>query len=138
MAQHATTPPQTGGAVPAREGSGWLVFAAVMFFLAAAGSSLWGITALVNDDYFAIDELLFGDLSAWGWVYLALAATQVLTAFLILSGKWLGAAFGIGLASVHAIILLASIGAYPLWSSILLVVDGLIIYGLAVYGFDAD
>lgn len=138
MAQHATTPSHVGGTGSTREGSGWLTFAAVMFFLAAAGSSLWGITALVNDDYFAIDELLFGDLSAWGWVYLALAATQLLTAFLILSRKWLGAAFGIGLAVVHAIVVLASIGAYPLWSSILLVVDGLIIYGLAVYGFDAD
>lgn len=138
MAQHATTPVQTGASVSTHEGSGWLTFAAVMFFLAAAGSSLWGITALVNDDYFAVDELLFGDLSAWGWVYLALAVTQLGTALLILSRKWLGAAFGIALASIHAIVVLASIGAYPLWSSILLVVDGLIIYGLAVYGFDAD
>ena len=28
-----------------------------------------GIAALANDDYFAADELLFGDLSMWGTVY---------------------------------------------------------------------
>jgi len=37
---------------------------------------------------------------------------------------------------IHATIALLSIAAYPLWTVIVLVVDGLIIYGLTVHGFE--
>jgi hypothetical protein len=36
---------------------------------------------------------------------------------------------------LSATLALVSIGAYPLWSIIIMFVDGLIIYGLTVYGF---
>lgn len=119
-----------------REGHGWLVFAAVMFFAAAAANALWGIAALVNDSYFRVDELLFGDLSMWGVIYLVFAAVQALTAFLILRRSTLGVVLGIGIALLNAVLVLLSIGGYPLWSVIILVIDGLIIYGLSVYGFE--
>ena len=45
-----------------------------MFMVAGVANALWGISALVNDDYFTADELLFGDLSMWGVFYLLLAA----------------------------------------------------------------
>jgi hypothetical protein len=122
----------------AREGSGWLTFAVVLFFVAAAFNGVYGIAALANDDYFAVDELLFGDLSMWGTIYLVLGAVQVLTAFLIINRSSAGAVLGIGLAVVHGTLVLMSIGAYPVWSVILLVIDGMIIYGLSVYGFAED
>jgi hypothetical protein len=117
------------------EGGGWLTFAAVIFLISAAFNTVYGIAAFANDDYFAADELLFGDLSLWGAIYLIFAAAEVATAMLILSRNSAGAVLGIGLASLHAIAVLMSIGAYPLWSVILLVIDGMIIYGLTVYGF---
>jgi hypothetical protein len=116
-------------------GGGWLGFAAVMFFAAGAADALWGIAALVNDDYFTADELLFGDLSMWGAIYLGFAALQIVTAWLIVKRSAIGAALGIGIALLHALAVLMSIGAYPLWSVILLAIDGLIIYGLTAYGF---
>jgi hypothetical protein len=129
MAQPASAPRR------AVEGGGWLTFAAVIFLIAAAFNTLYGLAALVNDDYFAVDELLFGDLSMWGVIYLIFAAAQLATALFIISRRSAGAVLGIGLASLHAIVVLMSIGAYPVWSVVLLVVDGMIIYGLTVYGF---
>jgi hypothetical protein len=125
-----------GASYGAAEGRGWLTFAAVMFFAAGALDALWGISALVNDDYFAADELLFGDLSMWGAIYIAFGALQIITGLLILSRSAVGAVLGIGLTLLHAIAVLMSIGAYPVWSIILLAIDGLIVYGLTVYGFD--
>jgi hypothetical protein len=119
-------------------GHGWLVFAGVMFLVAAAFNAVYGISALVNDDYFAADELLFGDLSMWGALYLAFAALQLITALLIFNRSSAGAVIGVGLALLHGIAVLMSIGAYPVWSIILLVIDGMIIYGLTVYGFDEE
>jgi hypothetical protein len=117
-------------------GRGFITLAGVMLFIAAAANALWGIAAFANDDYFTADELLFGDLSAWGGVYLAVAAVQLVTAVLIFNKSRVGAMLGILIASVNAIAQLMAIGAYPLWSVVVLVIDGLIIYGLCVYGLD--
>lgn len=128
--------PSGGTALEPRAGRGWVVFAAVLFIVAGVANALWGISALANDDYFAADELLFGDLSMWGAFYLVLAVVQLSTALLILRGSAAGAVIGIMLAIVHATVALMSIAAYPLWTVIVLALDGLIIYGLTVYGFD--
>jgi hypothetical protein len=117
-------------------GRGYITLAGVMLFIAAAANALWGIAAFANDDYFAADELLFGDLSTWGGVYLAIAAVQLVTAVAIFNKSHLGALVGIVIAGLNAIAQLMAIGAYPVWSVIVLVIDGLIIYGLCVYGFD--
>jgi hypothetical protein len=142
MAQETQTPagPSAGydpsyGARP-DEGRGWLTFAAVIFMVAGVANALWGISALVNDDYFTADELLFGDLSMWGVFYLLLAAAQLVTAWLILRRSAVGAILGIGLTLVHVLVAMMSIGAYPLWTVIVLAIDGLIIYGLTVHGFE--
>jgi hypothetical protein len=117
-------------------GRGWLTFAAVIFMVAGIANALWGIAALVNDNYFTADELLFGDLSMWGVFYLLLAAGQLLTAWLILRRSAVGAVLGIGLTLIHVLVAMMSIAAYPLWTVIVLAIDGLIIYGLTVHGFE--
>ncbi|HYH59110.1 MAG TPA: hypothetical protein VD790_07800 [Thermoleophilaceae bacterium] len=119
---------------PAPEGGGWLTFAAVLFIAAAAFNGIYGVAALANDDYFAADELLFGDLSMWGVMYLALAAAQVAAGLLILGRRGFGVYLGIMLAVLHATVALLSIAAYPVWTVVVLVIDGMIIYGLTVYG----
>jgi hypothetical protein len=119
-------------------GGGWITFAAVMFLIAATFNTVYGIAALANDDYFAVDELLFGDLSMWGALYLIVAASQVAAAVLVFARSPFGAGLGIVLAGINATLALISIGAYPIWSIAVMVVDGLIIYGLTVYGFGEE
>jgi hypothetical protein len=142
MAQEMQTPTRfdTAYASPPRadSGRGWSVFAGVMFLVAASANALYGIAALANDDYFAADELLFGDLAAWGVFALIFATLQLATGVMILRRQAFGAVTGIMLAVIHATVALISIGAYPLWTCVVLVVDGLIIYGLSVHGADWD
>ena len=115
-----------------------MVFVSMIFFAAAGLNVIYGVTALAKDDYFAVDEYVFGDLGTWGAIYLCLAAAAGLAGFLILFGKSFGSVVGIGLAMLHATLTLLSIGAYPLWSVVMLVLDGIIIFALCVYGFDYD
>src|SRR5690606_33868842 len=61
--------------VPPR-GSGWLSFAAVMIGLVGVFNIIWGLVALIQDDYFVADELLFADLSLWGVIYLIIGGIQ--------------------------------------------------------------
>jgi hypothetical protein len=125
-----------GGAVDTESGAGWLAFASVMFLVAGALNVLYGIVALVNDDHFAVDELLFGDLSMWGVLYLCFGGAQLLAGLLVLRRSMTGAVLGIGIVLLHAMLVLLSIGAYPVWSIIALTIDGLILYALTVHGFD--
>lgn len=119
----------------AKEGEGWLLFAGTMFLLVATFNVIWGIAALANDSHFAVDELFVFDLTAWGVIYLGVAAVQAITGLLILNRSGFGAVMGIVCASLGAIAALFAIGVYPLWSVTILVMYGLIIYGLTVYGF---
>ena len=120
------------------QGRGWLTFAGVMFLVAAVFNTVYGVAALANDDYFAVDELLFGDLSLWGALYLTAAAAQAITALLVFARSSIGSFLGILVAMLSATLALISIGAYPLWSITIMFVDGLIIYGLTVYGFGEE
>jgi len=115
-------------------GQNWAAFAAVLFLVLGAFNLIDGIVALANDDYFAADELLFGDLSMWGTLFLIVGAIQLLTAFLIFRGHVAGVLIGITLATLNAVLVLLSMGADPIWSIIILVLDGVVIYALTVYG----
>jgi len=116
------------------KGQGWAAFAATMVLVVGVFNVIYGLAAIIEDDYFVADELLFGSLSLWGWVHLIIGVLQVITATLIYAGNDFGAVLGIMFAGFNAIAALLAIGAYPLWSVIILVVDGVIIYALTVYG----
>jgi hypothetical protein len=123
-------------AYPSRDqhGENWAAFAGCLFVILGLFNVIDGIAALANDDYFRVDELLFGDLGMWGVIFLVVGALQLLTAFLVLRGSLAGALLGITLAGVNAMVALLSVGAYPIWSIIILVLDGVVIYALTVYG----
>ena len=116
------------------KGQGWAAFAATMVLVVGVFNMIYGLAAIIEDDYFVADELLFGNLSLWGWIHLIIGVLQVITATLIYAGNDFGAVLGIMFAGFNAIAALIAIGAYPVWSVIILVVDGLIIYALTVYG----
>jgi hypothetical protein len=123
------------GAYPSSEhGQNWAAFAGVVFFILGCFNILDGIAALASDDHFRADELLFGDLTLWGVIYLVVGALQLLTCYLIWRGSTAGALLGITLAGLNAVAAMLSIGAYPIWSVIILVLDGVVIYALTVHG----
>ena len=123
----ASASPQSAGR------GGWVTFAAVLFLLVGAFNVIDGIVALVNDDYFVADELLFGDLAAWGVWFLFVGVAQAVTGWLILARRFSGVMFGIAIAAVNALTQLMWIGAYPAWSIAAMVVDGVIIWALTTH-----
>ena len=63
-----------------------------------------------------------------------MGALQLCAAWLIHRGSEAGALLGMTLAACSAVVTLLSLGAYPIWSVIILGLDGLVIYVLTVYG----
>jgi hypothetical protein len=115
-------------------GQGWAAFAATMILIVGVLNVIYGLAAVIEEDYFGADELLFGNLSLWGWIHLVIGVLQAVTATLIYAGNDFGAVLGIMFAGFNAVAALLAIGAYPIWSVIILVIDGLVIYALTVYG----
>jgi hypothetical protein len=115
---------------PAAGRSGLVTFAGIMLLVSAAFNLLNGIVALVNDDYYAVDELLFGDLSLWGAWWLFIGTAMLFAGWGVLTRKAWAEFLGIGLAGINAFTQLMFIGVYPAWSIAAMAVDGLIIYAL--------
>ena len=114
-------------------GFGWVTFAAVMLGMVGVFNVIDGIVAVTKDDY-VLDDLLFGDLTAWGWFFIIWGAIQIAASLALFSGATWAAAVGIAAAFLNAIAQLGWLRHYPIWSVIIIAVDVLVIYGLAVYG----
>jgi hypothetical protein len=118
------------------EGLGWILFAGIMFVLAAGLNIIWGIAAVAESGFFVAgaDFILISTLATWGWIAIGFGALELLAAFSIWRGGAFGRWFGILVAGFAVMSALLSMPAYPLWSLALAAIAGLVIYGLAVHG----
>ena len=114
-------------------GGGWVAFAGTMLILVGFFNIIDGIAAIANSNYLA-NQLLFANMDAWGWFFLILGAIQICAGFAVLGGSTWGAIVGIGSAFFNAIAQLSWARTYPVWAVLAIVVDGLVIYALVVYG----
>jgi hypothetical protein len=116
-----------------RSAEGWAVFVAVYLLIAGVLNVIWGIAALENKSYFVSGGLLWSELNTWGWVAIVVGAIQVLGAGLVASRHAAGAVIAAVLAFCGIMLNFLSIGAYPIWSAILLVVDAMVIWAVTVH-----
>ncbi len=113
-----------------RAPSGW-VFAAIIILVGGSLNLIWGISALSNKEFFREGSLLFESLQTWGWVYLVVGAIQLVVAFMIWQGHGWGAALGMFGSFLAIMVNFLSIGAYPIWSCILIALNFVVLYQLA-------
>ena len=115
-------------------GHGWVVFAALMLFMAGVFNVIDGLVALADSRFYAAGAVyVWSDLHTWGWIVLALGVVELLAGGAILRGRTWGRWFGISAAGLNAIGQMVFIPAYPWWSLLIIAVDILVIYGLATY-----
>ncbi|GAA4595818.1 membrane protein [Planotetraspora phitsanulokensis] len=114
--------------------SGWLDFAAVLTVLVGVYNVIEGLTALIRPEYFLVttEKILVFDFTAWGWIILLLGLVQVAVGLGIAVGQMWARAAGIALAFLIAIVHLAFLSAYPVWSIVSIALCVLVIYGLIV------
>ena len=71
----------------------------------------------------------------WGWLAVGIAVVMFATAVGLFLRSGIASLFGILIAAISALDQLLAIGAKPIFSLVILAIDGLIIYGLAAHGF---
>ncbi len=117
--------------------AGWVLFGALMMILAGSFHVIAGLTALFKSGYYLVGEadlLVDVDFTAWGWVHIALGAVAVAAGVGLMAGQTWARVVGIAMALVSAIVNLAFIAAYPVWSIVVIALDVFIIYAIAVHG----
>lgn len=121
---------------PPKRTSGWVVFAGVMVGVAAAANLIYGITLLVNDEWIVLAPrtAVTFDMTTVGIIYLGFAALMFFVSMGIFHGDLWARILGIIGASLNILAQMAFMSIYPAWSWVVLIINGLIIYGLAVHG----
>jgi len=116
---------------------GWVIFAGVVMITLGAFHIIDGLVALFERGYYLVTSshlVVHVNYAAWGWVHLAIGAIFILAGFGVLAGVTWARVVGIALAVLSAIINLAFLAAYPVWGVILIALDIVVIYALAMHG----
>jgi len=117
------------------KGFGWLLFAATMLGLGGILSVFDGIAALSKSKFYtANSHYVFSDLRTWGWFMLIVGALLIVAAMGVFSGSGFARWYGILIAALSTLVHFEAIQSYPAWSLIIITLNVLVIYALAVYG----
>ena len=115
----------------------WVNFAGVLLMLLGSFHVIQGLVALFRDDVYVVGRHgLIIDISytAWGWVHVVWGAFAILTAFCLLVGQTWARAVGVVVAFVSALMSVSFMPAYPIWSVMMIALDVIIIWAVAVHG----
>jgi hypothetical protein len=122
---------------PTTAWAGWAFFAGVLMVIVGAFQIIKALTALFNQHYLLVNGnglAVHVDIAAWGWAHLVLGLVVLAAGFGVVVGQMWGRVVGIAVTAVSAILNMLDIASYPLWSLLIIAMDILVIYALAVHG----
>lgn len=116
---------------------GWIVFAAIMMVMLGFFHAIQGLVALFDDQKFLVTDsnlIVSVDYTTWGWVHLIGGIVVALAGAALLAGQLWARVVGVLIAMTSAIVNIAFLAAYPVWSSIMILLDILVIWAITVHG----
>lgn len=116
---------------------GWIVFGSMMMIMLGTFHAIQGLVALFRDEYFLVGKnglTIELDFTAWGWTHLVLGVVVAATGVAVLYGQMWARVTGVVIAMFSALVNLAFLAAYPLWSTMMIALDVLVIWALTVHG----
>jgi hypothetical protein len=120
---------------------GWVVFGAVIAITMGAYEAITGLVAIFKDKYYVVPSsrlVVSVDYTVWGWVHLVLGVAAVAAGVALLQGRGWGRIVVIVLAGLSALVNLGFLNAYPIWSTIVIAFDVIVIYALTVHWKDVQ
>lgn len=117
--------------------AGWIMFGSMMMLMLGAFHMFQGFVALFQSEYYLVGQnglTISVDYTAWGWSHLILGAVVMATGIAVLYGQMWARVIGVVIAMASALVNLAFLAAYPVWSMMMIVLDVLVIWALTVHG----
>ena len=138
---HRSQPASTGSSYtgePEQTGwVGWIMFAATMMVMLGVFHAIQGLVALFRDEYYLVGKnglTVHVDYTAWGWIHLILGIIVAGAGAALYVGQMWARIVGVLVALLSSVINIAFLAAYPIWSTIMIAVDILVIWALTVHG----
>lgn len=115
-----------------RAWTGWITFAGVMMLVVATINIFEGIVALVNDKQLVVEagNLFVVDVTGWGWTLLISGALVLVTGLGLMSMRGWARIAAIVVVGLHAVSQVAWLGAYPVWSLLMIALDTTVLFAL--------
>jgi len=116
---------------------GWILFAGVMLILVGSFQMIAGFVALFNDHVYLVpsrDLAVSVSYTGWGWAQIILGLLAILGGYGIMVGQMWARIYAVIYASIAAIVNLAFISAYPIWMTLMITIDVLVIWAVTVHG----
>ncbi len=119
---------------------GWAYFAAFVLLLSGIFQIIAGLVALLNGDVYAIEDgtAMIFDLTTWGWIHLLLGIVVVCVGTALFSGRTWARVVAVIFAILNLVTFFTFIGVHPIWASIVIILDVLVIYSLTVHGEEVE
>jgi hypothetical protein len=117
--------------------AGWVVFGGVMLIMMGAFQMTQGLVALFDDGFYAVASnglVVDVDYNTWGWIHLVIGIVGVLVGIGLLAGNMAARVAGVVIACLSALVNLAFISAYPVWSVMVIAFDVIVIFAIVVHG----
>jgi hypothetical protein len=116
---------------------GWIAFAGTIMIMLGVFHIIQGLVALFNDQYYLVANsglVVQVDYTTWGWVHLIAGIIVLVAGFCLFAGQIWARVVGVIVALLSAILNVAFLGAYPIWSLIMIALDVVVILALTVHG----
>ncbi len=118
--------------VPARQPSGWTVFAGALLLIVGSLDALWGLAGVLNSEIVVVGGhgVIWVDTTLWGWVHLFLGVIVAATGLMLFTGSPTARLLAVFFVGVNAIMQIVWFPAAPLWAFLIILLDVAIIYQL--------
>lgn len=122
-----------------RDVTGWagmVIFAGTLLLLVGGFNVIYGLVALFKDQVLVATNagLVAFNVTTWGWITLIIGIIQILVGFGLFGGRTWAIVAGVVLAVLNGFNQIAFLQAQPVWSTIIIAIDVLIIYALTAHG----
>jgi hypothetical protein len=108
-----------------------------MMILLGAFQIIEGLVALFHQGFYLVGPqglVVDVNYNTYGWVHTIIGVVAILTGVGLLAGNMAARVVGIAVACLSALVNLAFISAYPVWSTIMIALDVIVIYAIIVHG----
>jgi hypothetical protein len=116
---------------------GWIIFASWMLILLGCFHVIQGLVALFRDEVYVVGKsglVLNVDYTVWGWIHLVGGVIAILAGVALNRGRMWARILAVLVAFVSALVNMAFLPAYPIWSAILIGLDIVVIWAITVHG----
>ncbi|MGH3454990.1 MAG: DUF7144 family membrane protein [Nocardioidaceae bacterium] len=114
---------------------GLALFAGAVMMTVGLFQALEGLVALIDDDFYVVtDNYTFElDTTTWGWIHLIMGIVVAVSGYFVIRGDLWARALAMVLAGLAALANFLWVPYYPLWSLLIVALNILVIWALAVY-----